>query len=75
MSLVVLSKCNIKISSPFFKNKIIDCTFGGGGYSKALLKFSKTNVLAIDRDKKAISKAKLLEKKFPQRFKFHQTNC
>ena len=62
----------IKISSPFFKNKIIDCTFGGGGYSKALLKFSKTNVLAIDRDKKVLADAKKLEKKYPKRFKFYQ---
>ena len=28
----------------------VDCTFGGGGYSKALLKFPKTKVIAIDRD-------------------------
>ena len=62
----------IKISSPFFKNKIIDCTFGGGGYSKALLKFSKTNVLAIDRDKKVLAEVKKIEKKYPRRFKFHQ---
>ena len=62
----------IKISSPFFKNKIIDCTFGGGSYSKALLKFSKTNVLAIDRDKKVLADAKKLEKKYPKRFKFYQ---
>ena len=47
--------------------------FWGGGYSKEILKFSNTTVHAIDRDKKAIPIANLLEKKFPQRFKFHQT--
>tara|TARA_B100001093_G_scaffold518373_1_gene602949 strand:- start:7784 stop:8794 length:1011 start_codon:yes stop_codon:yes gene_type:complete len=63
----------LQISSPLSNKKFIDCTFGGGGYSKEILKFSNTIIHAIDRDKKAILKAKLLEKKFPQRFKFHQT--
>ena len=62
----------LKISSPSTRDKFIDCTFGGGGYSKEILKFSKTNVLAIDRDKKALSEAKKLEKKYPKRFKFYQ---
>ncbi len=62
----------LKISSPLSKKKFIDCTFGGGGYSKEILKFSNTNVKAIDRDKKVSSIAKELEKKFPQRFKFYQ---
>ena len=44
----------LKISSPLSKKKFIDCTFGGGGYSKEILKFSNTNVQAIDRDKKVI---------------------
>ena len=48
----------------------IDCTFGGGGYSQALLKFPGTKVLAIDRDKFSQKKANLLLKKFPKRFNF-----
>ena len=32
----------IKISTPSKGGTYIDCTFGGGGYSKQLLKFSKT---------------------------------
>ena len=63
----------LKISSPSTREKFIDCTFGGGGYSKEILKFSKTNVLAIDRDKKVLAEAKKLEKKYPKRFKFHQS--
>ena len=62
----------LKISLPESKKKIIDCTFGGGGYSKEILKFPNTIVQAIDRDKKALFLAKQLEKKFPQRFKFYQ---
>jgi 16S rRNA (cytosine1402-N4)-methyltransferase len=62
----------INISSPSSGGKFIDCTFGGGGYSKEILKFSNTTVQAIDRDKKVLSIAKTLEKNFPQRFKFYQ---
>ena len=62
----------LKISSPSTRKKFIDCTFGGGGYSKEILKFSNTSVQAIDRDKKALILAKELEKKFPDRFKFYQ---
>jgi len=49
---------------------IVDCTFGGGGYSKALLKFSNIKVIALDRDKSAIKRAKNLEKDFPKNFFF-----
>ena len=62
----------LKISSPSTRKKFIDCTFGGGGYSKEILKFLKTKVLAIDRDKKVLAEANKIEKKFPRRFKFHQ---
>jgi len=63
----------LKISSLSSNKSFIDCTFGGGGYSKEILKFSNTTVLAIDRDKKAFKIAKELEQKFPRRFKFYQT--
>ena len=62
----------IKISSPSDGGKYIDCTFGGGGYSKQLLKFPKTIVKGLDRDKKVEAIGKELEKKFPKRFQFHQ---
>ena len=63
----------IKICSPSRGGKYIDCTFGGGGYSKQLLKFSKTTVKGLDRDGKVKEIGKGLEKKFPGRFKFYQT--
>ena len=62
----------LKTSSLSSNKKIIDCTFGGGGYSREILKFSNTSVQAIDRDKKALKKGKEFEKKFPHRFKFYQ---
>tara|TARA_B100001093_G_scaffold506127_1_gene564545 strand:+ start:544 stop:1554 length:1011 start_codon:yes stop_codon:yes gene_type:complete len=62
----------LKVSSPLKGEKFIDCTFGGGGYTKEILKFSKTFVQAIDRDKKALVIAKEFKKKFPLRFEFYQ---
>ena len=62
----------LKITSPLSHKKIIDCTFGGGGYSKEFLKFDQTKVQAIDRDIKVSPIAKQLEKRFPERFKFYQ---
>ncbi len=52
--------------------KIIDCTFGGGGYSRKILKTSKSSVIALDRDQRTLPLAKELEKQFPDRFKFFQ---
>jgi 16S rRNA (cytosine1402-N4)-methyltransferase len=63
----------IKITSPLKGGIYIDCTFGGGGYSKQLLKFSKTIVKGLDRDNKVKKLGKELEQKFPERFKFYQT--
>ena len=62
----------IKICSPDKGGVYIDCTFGGGGYSKKLLKFSKTKVIALDRDDFIIAISKELKQKYPNRFFFHQ---
>ena len=62
----------IKICSPDKGGVYIDCTFGGGGYSKKLLKFSKTKVIALDRDEFVLNISKELKKKHPNRFFFHQ---
>ena len=62
----------LKISTPSLGGKFIDCTFGGGGYSKEILKFSDTTVQALDRDKNSFKIAKDFENKFTKRFKFYQ---
>ena len=62
----------IKISTPARGGTFIDCTFGGGGYSKKLLTFSKTIVKGLDRDDKVKKIGNELEKNFPNRFKFYQ---
>ena len=62
----------LSIISPQHGGTFIDCTFGGGGYSQAILKFTGTKVLAIDRDELTKEYANSLEKKFPKRFNFFQ---
>ena len=59
----------IKITSPSQGGNFVDCTFGGGGYSRKILKFSKTKVIAIDRDLAVASIAKNFKKEFQERFK------
>ena len=68
---VMLSEV-IKILSPIKGGLFVDCTFGGGGYSNALLKFPNVKVIALDRDEKVLSIASKLEKKFHSRFQFYQ---
>ena len=68
----VMLKEILKITSPLPGKKFIDCTFGGGGYSKKILEFPRTYVQAIDRDKESYLVAKDLEKKFRNRFRFYQ---
>jgi len=62
----------LSIISPQHGGTFIDCTFGGGGYSKAILKFPETKVLAFDRDQLTRQFASSLENKFPKRFNFFQ---
>jgi 16S rRNA (cytosine1402-N4)-methyltransferase len=62
----------IKICNLSKKNQlVIDCTFGGGGYSKALLKFPNVKVIALDRDKSAIKRAEILKNKSLNQFEFY----
>jgi len=60
----------LSIISPQHGGSFIDCTFGGGGYSEAILKFPNTKVFAIDRDECTKKHAENLTKKFPSRFSF-----
>ena len=62
----------INLCSPNKGGTYIDCTFGGGGYSKKLLKFPETKVIALDRDKHILTIAKELKKQFPYRFNFYK---
>ena len=60
----------ISIITPQHGGTFIDCTFGQGGYTKEILKFKNTQVIALDRDIKSKKRADEIEKKFSNRFIF-----
>ena len=62
----------IQISSPSNGGFFLDCTFGGGNSTKALLKFPNTKVVGIDRDNSVVKLANQLKNKFNNRFEFFQ---
>ena len=66
----VLLKEIISIISPQYGGTFIDCTFGQGGYTREILKFSNTKVIAIDRDIESKKIAGQIEKDFEGRFLF-----
>ena len=75
----VLLKEIISIISPQYGGTFIDCTFGQGGYSKKILEFKNTKVIALDRDKDSEEKANQIKLNFEDRFifkniKFSQLN-
>ena len=67
----VLLKEILSIISPQNCGTFIDCTFGLGGYSQSILKFSKTKVIALDRDIDCKRVAENLERKNKKRFTFY----
>ena len=66
----VLLKEIISIISPQYGGTFIDCTFGQGGYTKKILDFDKTRVIALDRDPESKNIALKIEEEFEERFKF-----
>ena len=60
----------ISIITPQHGGTFIDCTFGQGGYSKKILSYKNTNVIALDRDIETKKKAEEFLNKFKNRFVF-----
>ena len=69
----VMLKQLLSIISPQHGGTFVDCTFGGGGYSKAILNFSNTKVTALDRDRLTAKYAEILKKKYLNRFNFFES--
>ena len=63
----VLLKEIISVITPQHGGTFIDCTFGQGGYSKKILDFKNTKVIAIDRD--------IESKKIANQFKANFEEC
>ncbi len=60
----------ISIITPRHGGTFIDCTFGQGNYSKKILEFSNTKVIALDRDIDSKKIADKLKNIFPNRILF-----
>ncbi|QEK39702.1 16S rRNA (cytosine(1402)-N(4))-methyltransferase RsmH [Candidatus Sneabacter namystus] len=70
----VLLKQVIHYLDPQDDHTYVDCTFGMGGHSKAILQTAKCNVIGFDVDPSVIQHAKDLQKQYNSRFKFIQSN-
>ena len=66
----VLLKEIISIISTQYGGTFIDCTFGQGGYTKKILDFKNTKVIALDRDLETAKIANQLKENFEDRFIF-----
>ena len=60
----------ISIITPQNGGTFIDCTFGQGGYTKKILSFENTKVIALDRDFKTKKIADKIIKNYQGRFLF-----
>ena len=60
----------ISIITPQHGGTFIDCTFGQGGYTKKILSYQNTQVIALDRDIESKLKAKEISEKFEGRLVF-----
>jgi len=61
----------LDICKPDKGGLFIDCTFGSGGYSNAILSFPKTKVIALDRDSYTEEYVNNTKKNYKNRFTFH----
>ncbi len=60
----------ISIITPQHGGTFIDCTFGQGGYTKKILRYKDTRVIALDRDILSKNNADNISKNFKERFVF-----
>ena len=60
----------ISVITPQHGGTFIDCTFGQGGYTKKILSYKNTQVIALDRDQDSKKKADQILEKFQKRFIF-----
>ncbi|MDR2458938.1 MAG: 16S rRNA (cytosine(1402)-N(4))-methyltransferase RsmH [Holosporales bacterium] len=62
----------ISILAPCNGNRILDCTFGGGGHTRAILNSAECYVLGTDCDPDAADRATSLKEQYRNRFDFMQ---
>ena len=66
----VLLKEILSVITPQYGGTFIDCTFGQGGYSKEILKYENTKVIALDRDINSKDIGNQIQNKFTKSFLF-----
>lgn len=59
--------------NPQYGQVIVDGTFGGGSYSRAILESANCKVIGLDRDKSAIERGNEIAKKYDGRLSLIQT--
>ncbi|HEY4246757.1 MAG TPA: 16S rRNA (cytosine(1402)-N(4))-methyltransferase RsmH [Lacunisphaera sp.] len=59
--------------APHAGQRFVDCTFGGGGHTRAILK-TGAHVTALDRDPAAQERTAALREEFPETFRFVDLN-
>lgn len=66
----VLKNESVALLAPKDGGTYIDCTFGGGGHSRAILESADCTLTAFDKDRDAAIRAREFVKDFPDRFQF-----
>ena len=61
----------IELCSPENGGHFIDCTFGTGGYTNAILSFSDTRVISLDRDSHVENYVSNTKRNYKERFTFY----
>lgn len=65
----------LDLLSPRAGGRYLDCTFGGGGHTRAILEAAdEVKVVALDRDPAARVRADVIELAFPDRFELIDTD-
>lgn len=73
--LPVLLREVLEFLAPRSGSRILDCTFGGGGHTRAILSSSSdVSVVALDCDPQAGVRARAFQEEFGNRFQFYDLN-